>query len=116
MYKYESKLIKVIDADTIDAMIDLGFNIWVKKRIRLSGIDAYEIRTKDKVKKKKGLAAKIRLQEILFEYNNKFKLWSHGVGKYGRCLGDIIVGSTTAYAGKSVNQMLVSEGHAKKYK
>ena len=48
MYSYTAKLIKVIDGDTIDAMIDLGFNVWIKKRIRLAGINAYESRTRDK--------------------------------------------------------------------
>ena len=63
MYKYKAKVIRVIDGDTLDAMIDLGFDTWVKKRIRLAGIDAYESRTRDKEEKKKGLAAKARLKK-----------------------------------------------------
>ena len=90
MYKYKCKLVRVIDGDTVDAMVDLGFDIWVKKRIRLAGINAYECRTRDKEEKKKGLAAKARLKQIL-EPEKEFSLTSHGVGKYGRCLGDIYV-------------------------
>ena len=119
MYKYKANLIRVIDGDTIDAMVDLGFDIWVKKRIRLAKINAYECRTRDKEEKKKGLAAKARLKQIL-ESEKEFSLVSHGYGKYGRCLGDIYVVKrylrSDKYHGKSVNQLLVKEGHAKEYK
>jgi micrococcal nuclease len=118
MYSYTAKLIKVIDGDTIDAMIDLGFNVWVKKRIRLAGINAYESRTRDKEEKKKGLAAKERLKQI-FATDPDFRLVSRGVGKYGRCLGDVYVTKrylrSDKYHGKSVNTALVEEGHAVKY-
>ena len=119
MYEYKANLIRVIDGDTIDAMIDLGFETWVKKRIRLHGIDAYESRTRDKAEKLKGLAAKARLKEVL-ENQDEFTLISHGVGKYGRCLGEIRVTKryikSAEYHGKCVNTMLVKEGHAKEYK
>jgi micrococcal nuclease len=118
MYEYKAKLIKVVDGDTLDAMIDLGFNTWVKKRIRLHGLDAYEVRTRDKEEKRKGLLAKSRLQQVL-EKNDEFRLRSHGVGKYGRCLGDIYIVKryikSDKYHGKSINQMLIREGHAKVY-
>ena len=119
MYDYKAKLIRVIDGDTIDAMIDLGFNTWVKKRIRLAGINAYETRTRDKKEKEKGLLAKRRFQQILKE-GEEFTFKSHGVGKYGRCLGDVYVVKryikSDRYQGKSVNQMMIKEGHAKEYK
>jgi len=119
LYKYKAKVIKVVDGDTLDAMIDLGFNTWVKKRVRLAGINAYESRTRDKAEKIKGLAAKARLKEVL-EREDEFTLISHGVGKYGRCLGDIYVIKryirSDKYHGKSINKMLVNEGHAKEYK
>jgi len=119
MYKYKSKLIRVIDGDTLDAMIDLGFNTWVKKRIRLSGINAHESRTRNKEIKKKGLAAKARLKEIIDKSEGEFYLISHGLGKYGRCIGEIHVSKiyirSEKYHGKSVNEMLVKEGHATKY-
>jgi len=116
MYGYKAKLIRVVDGDTLDAMIDLGFNTWVKKRIRLAGIDAYESRTRNKVEKKKGLAAKARLKEVL-EVGAEFNLKSLGVGKYGRVLGEIKLLKnyikSAKYHGKFVNEMLVMEGHAK---
>ncbi|MAF24550.1 hypothetical protein CL634_03100 [bacterium] len=119
MYKYKAEVIKVIDGDTLDAMIDLGFNTWIKKRVRLAGIDAHESRTRDKVEKMKGLAAKMRLTKVLENSNNEITLTSLGVGKYGRCLGEVQVVrnyiKSEKYHGKSINKMLVKEGHAKEY-
>ena len=109
MYKYYAKLDRVVDGDTVDALVDLGFDTWKKVRIRLMGIDAWESRTKDLEEKEKGIAAKNRVIEILKQGDNKFILKSHGVGKYGRCLGEIIV------EGVNVNNQLINEGHAKKY-
>lgn len=112
MYTYNATLLRVVDGDTIDALIDLGFNTHVKKRIRLYGMDAWESRTRDKVEKKKGLAAKERLAEIIeLENEGKFILVSHGVGKFGRVLGEIFLTPDS----DSVNNLLISEGHAKKY-
>ena len=111
MYTYTVKLDRVVDGDTVDALIDLGFDTHVKKRIRLYGMDAWESRTRDKEEKVKGLAAKARLIQILDENNNEFILVSHGVGKFGRCLGELFITSDS----DSINNQLVSEGHAKKY-
>jgi len=120
MYKYKANVVRVVDGDTIDAMIDLGFNTWVKKRIRLAGINAYETRTRDKAEKVKGLAAKLRLKQVLERNDNEILLTSLGVGKYGRCLGEIMVAKnyikSEKYHGKCINKMLVEEGHAKEYK
>ena len=120
MYEYEAKVIRVIDGDTLDAMVDLGFNTWVKQRVRLSEINAHEIRTRNKEKKKKGLAAKARVVEVLEQNNNEILLISLGVGKYGRCIGEIRVAKnyirSEKYQGKSLNKMLVAEGHADHYK
>tara|TARA_B100000959_G_scaffold270928_1_gene318454 strand:- start:1049 stop:1408 length:360 start_codon:yes stop_codon:yes gene_type:complete len=119
MYVYKAKLVRIIDGDTLDAFVDLGFNVWIKRRIRLAGIDACETRTRDKKEKKKGLAAKARLEEVL-GVGDEFDLISLGVGKYGRCLGEIQVAKryikSPKYHGKSINTMLVKEGHAKKIK
>ena len=109
MYKYNAKLDRVVDGDTVDALVDLGFDTWKKVRIRLMGIDAWESRTRDLEEKEKGIAAKNRVIEILKQGDNKFILKSHGVGKYGRCLGEIIV------EGVNINNQLINEGHAKKY-
>ena len=84
-YIYRAKLDRVVDGDTIDAMIDVGFDIWVKKRIRYMGIDTWESRTRDLDEKKKGLAAKARNKELLEAISSKpgyFRLKSHGVGMY----------------------------------
>ena len=109
-YKYNSVCIKVVDGDTIDAFVDLGFEIWIKKRIRLYDIDTPETRTKNLAEKQKGLEAKSFLTQILEKNNFKFILLSHGVGKYGRCLGELFIDE------ESVNELLIKEGHAKKYK
>ena len=65
MFEYSCTIVKVIDGDTVDVTIDCGFNIHIKERVRLSGIDAPESRTRDLEEKKRGLAAKARLEEIL---------------------------------------------------
>ena len=93
-YIYRGKLDRVVDGDTIDALIDVGFDIWFKKRIRFKGIDTWESRTRDLEEKKRGLEAKKRTQELLEEVSSKsgyFRLRSHGVGKYGRVLADIFI-------------------------
>ena len=116
-YIYRAKLDRVVDGDTIDAMIDVGFDIWVKKRIRYMGIDTWESRTRDLDEKKKGMAAKYRNLELLEKVSAKsgyFRLKSHGVGKYGRVLGEIFIQDED---GKSIciNEQLKVEGHAYEY-
>jgi micrococcal nuclease len=117
MYTYKVKLERVVDGDTIDADIDLGFDVSVKKRIRLQGINAPESRTRDLEEKARGLAAKDRLKAIL-EGAKEIQLCSHGVGKYGRCLGELHVNTLD---GKecltlaNVNELLIKEGHAVAY-
>ena len=113
-YIYRGKLERVVDGDTIDALIDVGFDIWIKKRIRYSGIDTWESRTRDLEEKAKGLEAKARNKELLEKVSSKsgyFRLKSHGVGKYGRVLGEIFIEDKD---GKqyNINKTLISEGHA----
>ena len=112
MFEYNAVLDRVVDGDTVDATIDLGFDTWKKTRIRFYGINAPESRTRDLEEKKKGLAAKERLIEILKAYDNKFVLKSHGVGKYGRCLGELYVETLGEV---SVQQTLINEGHGVAY-
>ena len=107
MYKYNAKLDRVVDGDTVDALVDLGFDTWKKVRIRMHGMNAPESRTRNLEEKAKGIAAKIRLEELL--ESGRFTLQSMGVGKFGRCLGIIFVD------GRNVNQMLITEGHATEY-
>ena len=116
-YIYKAKLEKVIDGDTIDALIDVGFDIWIKKRIRYKGIDTWESRTKDLDEKKLGLAAKDRNKELLESVSSKsgyFRLKSHGVGKYGRVLGEVFIKDIEGIE-YNVNQTLIDEGHAYVY-
>ena len=116
-YIYKAKLERVVDGDTVDALIDLGFDTWVKKRIRYKGIDTWESRTKDLDEKKLGLAAKDRNKELLESVSSKpgyFRLKSHGVGKYGRVLGEIFVKDIEGIE-YNVNQTLIDEGHAYEY-
>jgi len=110
MFEYSAGLIRIVDGDTIDAEIDLGFEVFVKKRIRLFGINAPETRTKNLDEKRAGLSSKRRLEELLGASDGKFKLKSHGLGKYGRCLGEIFIDNV------SINNLLIKEGHAEVYK
>tara|TARA_Y100000593_G_scaffold27373_1_gene54730 strand:+ start:17402 stop:17758 length:357 start_codon:yes stop_codon:yes gene_type:complete len=112
MFRYNCTVARVVDGDTIDALIDLGFSVIVKKRIRFYGINAPESRTRDKEEKKRGLAAKARLKEMLNENGNEFVLQSHGVGKYGRCLGELFLKDEDQ---KSVQRILIEEGHGEEY-
>ena len=111
-YEYTAKLDRVVDGDTCDALIDLGFNTWVKKRIRFKGVDTWECRTRDLDEKKKGLAAKAFTKNLLENSDEgKFAIRSHGVGKYGRVLGELFVKGEE----KSVNDLLLENGHAYEY-
>jgi micrococcal nuclease len=111
-YKYNVKIKKVIDGDTVDVDIDLGFGVWLhKERVRIMGIDTPESRTRDKVEKLFGLASKEKLKELLplssmqvlvvGEYDAK--------GKFGRILGDFEIEDT------KVTDILIEEGHAVAY-
>ena len=107
MYTYKAKLDRVVDGDTVDANINLGFDITIHKRIRLTGIDTPESRTRDLEEKARGLASKARLIELLGD--GDFILESREVGKFGRVLGTIHVGKS------NINDQLVEEGHAVEY-
>ena len=124
-FEYNGTLVWVLDGDTIDCYIDLGFDLKIKKRIRYMGIDTWESRTRDKAEKVKGLAAKARNKELLEA--GVFKIVSHGTGKFGRVLGEIFVspdavghevaeGVDRSSDGLvSINDILINEGHAYVY-
>ena len=117
MYTYNIKLLRVVDGDTIDAKIDLGFDVSVKKRVRFLGVNAPESRTRDLEEKARGLAAKDRVKQLL-EGTKTIQLKSHGVGKYGRCLGELhidVVDGQEKITLESVNKLLIKEGHAVEY-
>jgi len=116
-YIYRGKLDRVVDGDTIDALIDVGFDIWIKKRIRFQGIDAWESRTRNLEEKAKGLEAKARLIELLEKVSDKpgyFRIRSFGLGKYGRLLGEIFIMDKDGNQ-ISINNKLIEEGHAYVY-
>ncbi len=111
LYHYSAEVTRVVDGDTVDAFVDLGFDMHSKQRVRLYGINTPEVRTRDKVEKKAGLAAMARLQEMLRESKNKcvIKTRLDRKGKYGRVLGVLYVDEC------DLNTKLVKEGHAKRY-
>ena len=117
MYTYNIDILRVIDGDTIDASIDLGFDVKIKKRVRFMGINTPESRTRDLEEKKRGLAAKQRVAELL-DTATEVQLISHGVGKFGRCLGEIfldVVDGKECLTLKSLNELLINEKHAVEY-
>lgn len=121
MYEYNAVVDKVVDGDTIDCTIDLGFSTWKKIRVRLEGINAPESRTRDKEEKAKGLITKARLIEILNYNDNKCVLQVSGLGKFGRALASVYVTSLSPTSEDSsitlinVNQQLITEGLAVEY-
>jgi micrococcal nuclease len=91
MYEYRVEIVRVVDGDTVDVDIDLGFGVWLKKqRVRLYGIDTPESRTRDLNEKKYGLMAKEYLKERISN-GAILKTRLDGKGKYGRILGEFIV-------------------------
>lgn len=115
MYEYKCNIIRVVDGDTVDVDIDLGFGVWLKKqRIRLYGIDTPESRTRDKVEKKFGLMAKDYLVSHLGE-TSTLRTKKDGRGKFGRILGEFVVYDPATDAYRSVNEMLVESHHAVAY-
>jgi len=114
MYEYKCKVVKVVYGDTVDVDIDLGFGVWLRdERVRIMGIDTPESRTRDKVEKVFGLAAKKRLKELLKNGAVlKTQVNKNGEdmkGKFGRILGDFMVGD------EMVTDIMIQEGHCVAY-
>ena len=107
MWEYQAEVLRVVDGDTVDVRIDLGFKVHFNVRVRMYGINAPESRTRNKEEKIRGLAAKERLEQLLEDKQVVIK--SHGVGKFGRCLGTLYVNE------KNINAQLINEGHATEY-
>ena len=115
MYEYRVKVLKVIDGDTVDVDIDLGFGTWIRnERVRIMGIDTPESRTSNDIEKKFGLAAKTRLQELLGETailkTQVSKKGEDMKGKFGRILGNFATED-----GRNCADILCEEGHAVAY-
>jgi len=115
MYEYRCTVVKIIDGDTVDVDIDLGFGVWMKKqRIRLYGIDTPESRTRDLEEKKYGNAAKDFLTGMLDdEAGITLKTHKDAEGKFGRILGELW--RTTNYADQSINEYMIEKHHAVRY-
>lgn len=116
MYEYRATVIHVVDGDTVDVDIDLGFGIELKdERVRIMGIDTPESRTLDRVEKLFGKLATARVEELLQggdEIVLKTEVNKHGEdmkGKFGRILGDFVVN------GRMLTDILIEEGYAVKY-
>lgn len=110
MYEYRCKILKVVDGDTVDVDIDLGFGVWMRgERVRLYGIDTPESRTRDQVEKKYGLMAKNFLKNTLAHEDVVLKTHKDATGKFGRILGELLID------GESVNQLMIENHHAVGY-
>ena len=115
MYEYKCKIIKIVDGDTVDIDLDLGFGVWLRdERVRIMGIDTPESRTSDKIEKVFGLAAKDRLNSLLggeaILLSQMTKGGENMKGKFGRILGNF-----KTINGDNVADMLMNEGHAVAY-
>ena len=113
--EYDVTVVKVVDGDTVDVDIDLGFNIQLKdERVRIMGIDTPESRTSDKVEKLFGLAAKERLYSLLEKdaklITTEDRNGEDMKGKFGRILGDF-----RAADGRLVTEIMIEEGHCVPY-
>ena len=109
---FEARITDVIDGDTVDCDIDLGFGIWyIDQRIRLSGLDTPECRTRDLMEKRFGLMAKNKMLDML-PIGSTCVLRTYDVGKYGRILGDFWTEETD---GKSVVEIMIEEHYGVEY-
>ena len=102
---------RVVDGDTADAMIDLGFDVWISQRLRFKGVDTWEKRTRDLAEKAKGIAASEFTKKYLEMNDGKFTIQSYGKGKYGRVLAEIFIDGEET----SLNKLLIENGHAYVY-
>ena len=119
MHRYAVEVTRIVDGDTVDVDIDLGFGMWYKKqRVRLMGIDTPESRTRDLVEKLFGKASKKHLKEII-QNAEMLTLVSHDKGKFGRILGELYVYENVGHpqfeVHYSVNQKMIDDHHAVDY-
>ena len=112
MWEYYCKVLRVIDGDSFEVSIDLGFFTHKRVSVRLYGIDTPETRTRDASEKKRGFEAKARVKE-LFDAADYIVLKSHGIGKFGRCLGELklTIGDNTL----NLTDLLIDEKLGKPY-
>ena len=110
MYEYKCEVKRVVDGDTVDVIIDLGFSILYSTRVRLYGIDTPESRTRNKDEKVRGFLSKDYLKEWLDQGGVIIRTYRDKKGKFGRVLGEMVVG------GRNINLLMVDENLAVKYK
>ena len=110
MYEYNCEVTRIVDGDTVDVIIDLGFDISYKSRVRLYGIDTPESRTRNKDEKVRGLMSKQYLVDELSKGQVVIKTYKDKKGKFGRVLGEMYVGD------KNINLMMVDDHMAVEYK
>ena len=117
MYEYRCKIDRVVDGDTVDVDIDLGFGIWLRKeRVRLYGIDTPECRTRDLEEKKYGLAAKSFVQDLLpVGSMQTLRTRKDDKGKFGRILGEFVVYDTLVDALRTLNQIMIDRHYGVEY-
>ena len=115
MFEYRCKVIRVVDGDTVDVDIDLGFGVWLKKeRVRLYGIDTPESRTRDKEEKIYGKAAKAYLTKFLEDEWIILKTKEYDAkGKFGRILGELW--RTSSFADKSAQEYMIEKHYGVAY-
>jgi len=103
VFQYKALVVNIVDADTVDLMVDVGFRHWMKDRFRLYGIDAWEPKGKER---EKGVAATLALKRFIDKKELTIKTHSDKQGKYGRWLADLYLDNT------HINKWLVESGHA----
>ena len=113
MHEYKAEIDRVVDGDTIDVNLDLGFSIWHQARVRMLGIDTPESRTRNLEEKALGLASKARLKELLKGKKIEIEC-SKEKGKFGRVLG-VVWATDKAGDRVNCNDQLCAEGHARPY-
>ena len=113
-----TEIVKVLDGDTIDVLIDLGFDLFKKERVRIAGVDTPEKRTRDLEEKALGIDAtnwlKKKLEDTIAGEGDELTIRTElvgGMGKYGRLLGWLYVGEDTV----SLNEQMITEGYAWEY-
>jgi|TARA_Y100000296_G_C5166778_1_gene255107 micrococcal nuclease len=109
MYEYKCEVKRIVDGDTVDVVIDLGFSILYSTRVRLYGIDTPESRTRNKDEKVRGFLSKYYLKDWLEKGDVVIRTHKDKKGKFGRVLGEMVVD------GKNINLLMVDENHAVKY-
>ena len=117
MYEYRCKIVRVVDGDTVDVDIDLGFGVWMhKERIRLHGIDTPESRTRDLEEKKYGLLAKEQVKFFLPEGTMQTLVTvKDKAGEFGRILGKFKIFDSKNDCETTINDWMIQEHHAAPY-